>query len=89
MNMMHPMPIRWKLKTLLAEHDIRARELAQEIIKRGGKTREVTLYRITGRDSKITPKGIDVLEDVILGLEALTGKTFTPNDLLEVVRDAP
>jgi hypothetical protein len=88
MNMMHPMPIKWKLRAVLEQHALRTIELAKEIERKGGKTREVTLYRITGRDSKITPKGIDVLEDVILGLESLTGKTFSPNDLLEVVRDA-
>jgi predicted ArsR family transcriptional regulator len=81
------MPIRWKLKSLLEQHDIKTRDLAREIEKQGGKTREVTLYRITGRSSQIMPKGFDVLEDVIMGLTELTGRQFTPNDLIEVVRD--
>jgi DNA-binding Xre family transcriptional regulator len=83
MNMIQNMPIKWKLKTLLEKHDIKARDLAREIEKLGGKTREVTLYRITGRKSQITPKGLDVLEDVIAGMASLTGQTFSPNDLLE------
>jgi DNA-binding Xre family transcriptional regulator len=88
MNMIETMPIRWKLRAVLEQHELKTRDLAREIERRGKGTKEVTLYRITGRGSQITPKGIDVLEDVILGLEGLTGKTFTPNDLLEVVRDA-
>jgi predicted ArsR family transcriptional regulator len=88
MLMIPTMPIRWKLRALLEEHAIRTVELARVIKERGGKTRQVTLYRITGRGSPITPKGLDVLEDVVLGMEELTGKTFTPNDLVEVTRDA-
>ena len=86
MTMMQPMPIKWKLRAVLEEHEFTVRDLSREIATRGGKTSEITLYRINGRGGQIQPKGIDVLEDVILGLEALTGKTFTPNDLLEVVR---
>jgi DNA-binding Xre family transcriptional regulator len=93
MVMIQPVPIKWKLKNVLEKHDIKARDLAREIEKLGGKTREVTLYRITGRKSQIMPKGLDVLEDVISGLNSITGETFTPNDLLEyqtseVVQDA-
>jgi DNA-binding Xre family transcriptional regulator len=88
MTMMHPMPIKWKLRAILEDNAFKVRDLAKEIERRGGKTSEITLYRINGRGGQITPKGIDVLEDVILGLESLTGKTFSPNDLLEVVRDA-
>jgi DNA-binding Xre family transcriptional regulator len=82
------MPIRWKLKTILAARDIRVKELADEIEKLGGKTRSITLYRITGRGSQITPKGFDVLEDVIAGLNSITKNEYTPNDLIEVVKDA-
>ena len=80
------MPVRWKLRNLLEKHHIKTRDLAHAIQDLGGKTREVTLYRITGRGSQITPNGFNVLEDVILGLEKLTGEQFTPNDLLEVMR---
>ena len=88
MDMIQAVPIKWKLKDQLEKYDIKARDLAREIERLGGKTREVTLYRITGRKSQIMPKGLDVLEDVIAGLTSLTGQTLTPNDLLEVVRDA-
>ena len=83
MDMIQLVPIKWRLKTILEKHDIKTRDLAREIEKLGGKTREVTLYRITGRKSQIMPKGLDVLEDVIAGLNALTGEKYTPNDLLE------
>jgi hypothetical protein len=82
------MPIKWKLRALLETHEFTVRDLAREITAQGRPTSEITLYRINGRSSKITPKGLDVLEDVLLGLESLTGQTFSPNDLLEVVRDA-
>ncbi len=82
--MLQLVSIKWKLKNQLEQHDIKARDLAREIKRLGGKTTEVTLYRITGRKSQITPKGLDVLEDVIAGLISLTGQSFTPNDLLEV-----
>jgi DNA-binding Xre family transcriptional regulator len=88
MVMIPPMPIKWKLRAILEENALSVRDLAREIERRGGKTSEITLYRINGRGGQIQPKGIDVLEDVILGLESLTSKTFNPNDLLEVVRDA-
>jgi hypothetical protein len=87
LNTMPPVPIKWKLKEQLEKHDIKARDLAKEIKRLGGKTGEVTLYRITGRKSQIMPKGLDVLEDVIKGLTSLTGQTFTPNDMLEVIGD--
>ena len=88
MDTMQPMPIKWKLKPLLEQNNIKTRDLAREIQRFGGTTREVTLYRITGRGSQIMPKGFDVLEDVILGLNNLTGKQFTPNDLIEVIVNA-
>ena len=85
--MIQNVPIRWKLKSLLQRHDIKTRTLAEAIKRMGGKTHAVTLYRITGRNTEIKPTGMNVLEDVIHGLESLTGQTYTPNDLLEVVRD--
>ena len=87
MLMIPTMPIRWKLRAVLEDNAIKTVDLARAITERGGKTRPITLYGITGRGSPITPKGMDVLEDVILGLEKLTGKTFTPNDLIEVIRN--
>ena len=88
MDRLDTMPIRWKLRAILEAQGATVRDLAREIGRRGGKTSEITLYRINGRGGQITPKGLDVLEDVLTGLEGLTGQTFTPNDLLEVVRDA-
>ena len=67
------MPVRWKLRNLLEKHHIKTRDLAYAIQDLGGKTREVTLYRITGRGSQITPNGFNVLEDVIRDIASVQG----------------
>ena len=46
-----------------------------------------TVYSLT--QGKAQRLDLNTLASVIYGLEELTGKHFTPNDLLEVQRDAP
>ncbi len=45
-----------------------------------------TVYSIS--QGKATRIDLDTLGKLLYGLEKLTGKKVTPNDLLEVVRDA-
>ena len=74
--------MKWKVKEILEQHE----KTPYALWKASGVSR-TTLYAITG--GKMDGLHFDTLDKLIRGLEKLTGKTITPNDLLEVVRDAP
>lgn len=76
------MSVKWKVKEILEQHE----KTPYALWKASGVSR-TTLYAITG--GKMDGLHFDTLDKLIRGLEKLTGKTITPNDLLEVVRDAP
>lgn len=72
--------MKWKVKDLLEQHG----KTPYALWKASGVSR-TTLYAITG--GKMDGLHFDTLDKLIRGLEALTGQTITPNDVLEVVRD--
>jgi DNA-binding Xre family transcriptional regulator len=74
------MAVKWKVKDLLEQHG----KTPYALWKASGVSR-TTLYAITG--GKMDGLHFDTLDKLIRGLEALTGQTITPNDVLEVVRD--
>lgn len=72
------MTVTWKLKSYLDTHGITAYRLAQET---HGELSQTGVYRLLS--DELGGVRFDTLSAVIKGLETLTGKTVTPNDLLE------
>jgi DNA-binding Xre family transcriptional regulator len=73
--------VKFKVKEFLDQHN----KTPYALWKASGLSR-TTVYFITG--GKMDGVQFDTLNKIITGLESLTGLTVTPNDLLEVVRDA-
>lgn len=70
------MPLKWKLKDVLDQHDITPYRLIQE-----SGVAPSTIYRITGGKTE----GVQgrVLDDILSALYRLTSKRFDVCDLLE------
>lgn len=76
------MAVQWRLRELLEAEGITAYALAEQM---GGATRRPTLYAITSPDVNKRPRrvGFPLLEDILVGLKALSGKDFSVGDLVE------
>ncbi len=72
---MSAMPLRWKLKEVLAENEL----TAYRLFKHTG-VAPSTVYRLTGNKTE----GVQgrVLDDILTGLYELTGKRYDVGDLL-------
>jgi DNA-binding Xre family transcriptional regulator len=74
--------VKWKIKTLLEQHNITPYRLWKE-----SGLAQKTVYTLS--HDKGERADLRTLGTLVDTLEKLTGATVTPNDLLEVVRDAP
>jgi DNA-binding Xre family transcriptional regulator len=75
---MQTMPVKWKLKEYLDQHDITPYRLAQEV---HGELSQKGVYRLV--DQGLGGVRFDTLSAVIKGLRTITGREVTPNELLE------
>lgn len=74
--------MKWKIKSYLEAHKL----TAYRIWKESGLAQR-TVYTLAS--DKGDRADLGTLGTLLETLERLTGETLTPNDLLEVVRDAP
>ena len=83
---MQQMPARWKLRELLKQEGVTAYALADRM---GGSNRRPLIYSIISPDPTKRPEnpGFKLLEDILVALEATTGKHFEMSDIIERVRD--
>ena len=75
------MTVKWKVKEFLDS----VGKTPYSLWKASGLSRNQTYAICNGKQDGLR---FDGMTKLIQGLEKLTGKTVTPNDLLEVVRDA-
>jgi DNA-binding Xre family transcriptional regulator len=73
--------VKLKVKNYLETHQ----KTAYALWKASGLPRN-TVYSLS--QGKATRLDLETMGKLLFGLEKLTGQTVTPNDLLEVVRDA-
>lgn len=73
--------MKWTIKEFLSKHN----KTPYALMKETGLPRQ-TIYSITNNQTK----GLEfaTMARLVAGLEKITGASVTPNDLLEVVRDA-
>lgn len=80
------MPVQWQLKETLESAEVSVYALAEQM---GGASRRSGLYAITSPDPEKRPRRVtfDLLEDVVVALNILTGRRYSIGDLIEYVSD--
>jgi hypothetical protein len=72
--------LRWRLREFLDEHGLSAYALVKEL---DSVTRAPTIYRLAKEGVDVHKLDLGVAAIIMEALGKLTGKTVTPNDLLE------
>jgi DNA-binding Xre family transcriptional regulator len=73
--------VKLTIRNYLEQHNASAYRLW----KASGLPKNTAYALASGKTTRID---LDTLGKVVFGLEQITGKTITPNDVLEVIRDA-
>ena len=81
MHNMEVYTVKLTIRTYLEQHNA----TAYRLWKASGLPKNTAYALASGKTTRID---LDTLGKVVYGLEQITGQKITPNDLLEVIRDA-